>query len=235
MYEITRRPLTQEERERVGRHLRDAFPAGCQTGCSVLVLIGLSVFGFLGGGLVAVLAALVTGNLEHVARFVLWGGGVGAGLLTLRSIVEVGRGAIESRREARAIRQGTHDLGDARVIRCEASAAACWYDDKIDEWGGWILDVGDNELIVLCGNYAYQAHEEHGFPHAAFELAVHGMDLVLEYRADGPPLEVREIDPKSCTDNERRALEKVADQAVLRGTIETCVADIAKQYRAWRE
>ena len=100
--------------------------------------------------------------------------------------------------------------------------------------GGWILDVGDGQLLVLGGDYPNQAHEEHGFPHAAFELVVYGMDLVVEYRVDGPPLEVREIDIRSCSDNERSALEEVADQAVLRGTIETCVADIAKQYRAWR-
>ncbi len=240
MYELARRPLTEDERERVGRHVledpAERVAAGCLGGCQVLTLIGMSVFGFLAGGLLAVLAALVTGNLEHTARFVLWGGGVGAGLLTLPLIVEAGRGAIESRREARAIREGTHDLGSVRVVRCEVSAAARWKEEKLlGREGGWILAVGDNELLVLCGDYADQAHEEHGFPHAAFELVVYGMDLVVEYRADGPPLEVRELDTHSCSDNERSALDEVADQAVLRGTIETCVADIARQYRAWRD
>lgn len=231
VYEITTRPLTAEEREAARltwlESINSASPSG-ELGCYVAYTGAWGVAGFGGGFLIGLVAAAVMGRLDDWWRFGLWFGAIAAAVsaaVTIRGHVMM---AIESRRRARRLAADAEDFGEVAVIRCEAEAAARCSHEKLIDGPVCALSVGGGALLVLRGAYVDDLCDEEGFPHESFEIEVNLRALVLNYEPSGKRLLPRSIDYGACDERERAALGRIPDQGLLRGTIETCVADIVR-------
>ncbi len=243
MYESTTRPLTPEEYERARqrrleeRQAERAGPrwaGGVLVGCFFMWAVVAAVVAFLVGGMLGLAAAAVTHNLDQAARFVLWPGGVAAGLAILALLRDQVRQLRRAYREGRELHEGAPDLGLASDIRCEIDGVACVAHADEQEPDVWFLSVGDGRLLVLRGGYTDGLRAAHGFPHRTFHLVLEASQHVSSYEGEGDAPPVRQIEYESLSDEEASALWDVADQSVIHGTIETCVADLTEHHRVWR-
>lgn len=231
MHDIKTRALTAEERERARltwlESINSASPFG-DLGCYVAYTAAWGAAGFAAGFLIGLVAALVMGHFGDWWRFGLWSGVIAAAIsaaVTIRGHVMM---LIDSRRRARGLAADAEDFGEVTVIRCESQAGARCSHEEVSGGPVYVLSVGDGALLVLRGAYVDDLCDEEGFPHESFEIEVNLRALVLNYAPGGQQLFPQSIDYGACDERERAALDKIPDQALLRGTIETCVADMVR-------
>ena len=224
--------MTDEERETARltwlQGQNAVSPLG-DLGCYIAYTAAWCVVSFAGGFVVGAPIAVLAGRWQQWWRFGLWGGALLAGVAAIVTIHGHVVMAVESWRDGWKYAMDTYDFGEVTIIRCETDGAAYCEHGRLLGGPVCALSVGDEELLVLHGFHLEDLRDEDDFPHERFEIEVNLHGLVLEYRAEGRKLAPLMIDYEACDESERRALDDVADQTVVRGTVNTFLDELTRE------
>ena len=90
--------------------------------------------------------------------------------------------------------------------------------------GGFFLDVGDGDVLYLCGRYLHGALRAGRFPNRDFTLTrLPHSKTILDIECHGRPMGVTTPPPGPPID-----LERIADGAILRARLATLGHDLAR-------
>ncbi len=116
------------------------------------------------------------------------------------------------------------DLGEVQLMRVQPR-------DVASVPGGFFLDVGDGDVLYLCGRYLHEPLRARLFPNRDFTLVrLPHSKVILDIECHGRPMGVTTPPPGPPID-----LERITDGAILHARLTTLGQDVASiRVKGWK-
>lgn len=168
----------------------------------------------------------MTGHGNELGEFALRAGAIFGCLVGGGALAANLTGVAAWRRDLADIGEGTVNVGQVTVLRCDVQAARRY--ERGDAGPVWFLDLGEGWLAALAGPPIAELESTNGFPHAHDELALSELhQVVLAYRGDGEGVPAERLAAGDLAEEFQHALDAAVLFTLLPGDLRTCLEAFA--------